>query len=130
MGLLVRLFLIQHDCGHQAFFPDRPLNDWTGRAISVFTITAYEHWRRAHAVHHATSGNLSRRGVGDIDTLTVAEYNVRTPWSRWRYRLHRHPLIMFCIGPLFVFVLQNRIPAGFLRGAWRPWLRNCATSAG
>ena len=130
VGLLVRLFLIQHDCGHQAFFAKRRLNDWTGRAISVLTITAYEHWRRAHAIHHATSGNLSRRGVGDIDTLTVAEYSARTPLKRWRYRLYRHPLIMFGIGPFFVFVLQNRIPAGFLRGGWRPWLSTMGTNLG
>ena len=130
VGFLVRLFLIQHDCGHQAFFENRRFNDWTGRFTGVITITAYEHWRRAHAIHHATSGNLSRRGVGDIDTLTVGEYNQRTPWSRWRYRLYRHPLIMFAIGPLFVFILQNRIPAGFLRGGWRPWLSTMGTNLG
>ncbi|HEX6833272.1 MAG TPA: fatty acid desaturase [Rudaea sp.] len=130
VGFLIRLFLIQHDCGHQAFFPDRRLNDWTGRFLGVLTITPYEHWRRAHAIHHATSGNLSRRGVGDIDTLTVAEYRARSRWSRWRYRLYRHPLIMFGIGPLFVFVLQNRIPAGFLRGGRRPWFSTMGTNIG
>jgi omega-6 fatty acid desaturase (delta-12 desaturase) len=126
-GFLVRMFLIQHDCGHQAFFASRRANDWVGRTMGVFTITAYEHWRRAHAIHHATSGNLSKRGVGDIDTLTVAEYRARTPAARWRYRLYRNPLIMFGIGPAFVFILQNRIPAGFLRGGWRPWLSTLGT---
>jgi len=127
-GFLVRLFLIQHDCGHQAFFGSRRLNDAVGRLISVITITPYDHWRRAHAIHHATSGNLSRRGVGDIDTLTVAEYNARTGAQRWRYRLYRNPLVMFAIGPLFVFALQNRIPAGFLRGGWRPWASTMGTN--
>ena len=127
-GFLVRLFLIQHDCGHHAFLADRKANDWVGRTIGVLTFTPYEHWRRAHAIHHATSGNLSRRGVGDIDTLTVDEYRARSGWPRWRYRLYRNPLIMFGIGPLFVFVLQNRVPAGFFRGGWRPWLSTMGTN--
>ena len=71
--------------------------------IGVFTITPYDHWRRAHAIHHATSGNLSARGVGDIDTLTVAEYLARARWARWRYRLYRHPIVMFAIGPAYRF---------------------------
>ena len=120
VGFLVRLFLIQHDCGHHAFVHSSRGNDWIGRAISVVTLTAYAHWRRAHAIHHATSGNLGRRGVGDIDTLTVEEYRGRSPRQRRLYRLYRHPAVMFAIGPVFVFLLQNRIPAGFLRGraAW------------
>jgi omega-6 fatty acid desaturase (delta-12 desaturase) len=128
VGFFVRMFLIQHDCGHQAFFPKRRANDWLGRTLGVLTLTAYEHWRRAHAIHHATSGNLSRRGVGDIDTLTVAEYRAREPWQRWRYRLYRSPAVMFAIGPSFVFILQNRIPAGFLRGGWRPWASTMGTN--
>jgi omega-6 fatty acid desaturase (delta-12 desaturase) len=128
-GFLVRLFLIQHDCGHQAFFANRHANDWTGRVISVITLTPYDHWRRAHAIHHATSGNLDRRGVGDIDTLTVAEYEARSRWTRLRYRLYRHPVVMFGIGPFFIFVLQNRLPAGFMRNGWRPWASTMATNA-
>jgi omega-6 fatty acid desaturase (delta-12 desaturase) len=73
-GFLVRLFMIQHDCGHGAFFHHRLANDWVGRVIGVLTLTPYDFWRRTHAVHHATSGNLDRRGTGDIDTLTVQEY--------------------------------------------------------
>jgi omega-6 fatty acid desaturase (delta-12 desaturase) len=129
-GFTVRLFLIQHDCGHQAFFTNRRANDWVGRCLGVLTITAYDHWRLAHAIHHATSGNLDRRGVGDIDTITVAEYRARSFWTRLRYRLYRHPLVMFGIGPLFVFVLQNRLPAGFMRVGWRPWASTMATNAG
>jgi omega-6 fatty acid desaturase (delta-12 desaturase) len=128
VGFLVRLFLIQHDCGHQAFFANRHANNWTGRLISVITLTPYDHWRRAHGIHHATSGDLDRRGVGDIDTLTVAEYKARTRWTRLRYRLYRHPAIMFAIGPAFIFVLQNRLPAGFMRDGWRPWASTMATN--
>src|SRR5690349_1519458 len=73
-GFLVRLFMIQHDCGHGAFFHHRLANDWVGRVIGVLTLTPYDFWRRTHAIHHATSGNLDRRGIGDVDTLTVHEY--------------------------------------------------------
>src|SRR5262249_56220455 len=73
-GFLVRLFMIQHDCGHGAFFHHRLANDWVGRVIGVLTLTPYDFWRRTHAIHHASSGNLDRRGIGDIRTLTVQEY--------------------------------------------------------
>lgn len=73
-GFLVRLFMIQHDCGHGAFFRSRRANDWVGRVLGVITLTPYDHWRASHAVHHAPSGNLEHRGIGDIDTLTVREY--------------------------------------------------------
>ena len=129
VGFFMRLFLIQHDCGHHAFLASSRGNDWIGRAISVITLTAYSHWRRAHAIHHATSGNLSRRGVGDIDTLTVDEYRARSARQRRLYRLYRHPLVMFAIGPLFVFVLQNRIPAGFMRGR-NAWISVMTTNLG
>jgi omega-6 fatty acid desaturase (delta-12 desaturase) len=127
-GFLVRLFLMQHDCGHHALFASRTANDWVGRLISVLTVTPYDHWRRCHAIHHATHGNLGRRGVGDIDTLAVAEYLARSRWTRLRYRAYRHPLVMFGIGPLFVFVFQNRIPAGFIRNGWLPWVSTMATN--
>jgi len=126
VGFVVRLFLIQHDCGHLAFLPSRRANDWLGRCIGVITVTPYMHWRLAHAIHHATSGNLGRRGVGDIDTLTVAEFRARTFWTRLRYRVYRNPLLMFGIGPAFVFLLQNRLPAGFFRG-WRNWASTIGT---
>ena len=83
-GFLVRLFMIQHDCGHGAFFRTRRANDWVGRVIGVFTLTPYDYWRRTHAAHHGSSGNLDRRGMGDLDTLTVAEYLARPAWRRWR----------------------------------------------
>lgn len=121
-GFLVRLFMIQHDCGHGAFFPRRRANDWVGRAIGVLTFTPYDDWRRSHAVHHATSGNLDRRGIGDITTLTVNEYLARPRWRRLSYRLYRHPLVMFGLGPAYLFLLQHRLPAVGALTDWRSWL--------
>lgn len=128
-GLLVRLFMIQHDCGHGAFFRTRRANDWVGRVFSVLTLTPYDHWRRTHAAHHAGSGNLDRRGMGDIDTLTVREYRALSRFGRLRYRIYRNPAVMFGIGPSYLFLLQNRIPSGFVRAGWRPWVSPMATNA-
>lgn len=109
-GLVVRLFIIQHDCGHQSFLPTRRANDFVGRCMSLFTLTPYGLWRREHAIHHANSGNLDRRGVGDIDTLTVSEYRALGPLRRLGYRIYRHPLFLFGVGiPLYFLVLQ-RLP--------------------
>jgi len=127
-GFLVRLFMIQHDCGHGSFFRRRWVNDWTGRAIGVLTLTPYDYWRRSHAVHHASSGNLDRRGVGDITTLTVREYIARSRGRRLAYRLYRHPLLMFGIGPAYLFLVQQRFPSGQLQD-WRSWLSPMATNA-
>ena len=129
-GLLIRLFLIQHDCGHGSFFPSKLANDWVGRALGVLTMTPYDHWRRSHAIHHATSGNLDRRGIGDIKTLTVREYFARNWRDRLRYRLYRHPLVMFGLGPAYVFLLENRLPFGFMRKGAMPWLSTMTTNAG
>jgi acyl-lipid omega-6 desaturase (Delta-12 desaturase) len=129
-GLLVRLFMIQHDCGHGSFFPSKAANDWTGRALGVLTLTPYDYWRRSHAIHHATSGNLDRRGVGDVGTLTVREYFARGPSARLRYRIYRHPAVMFGLGPLYLFVLQHRLPFGFMRKGWAPWVSVMTTNAG
>ncbi len=127
-GFLVRLFMIQHDCGHGAFFRHRLANDWVGRVIGVLTLTPYDFWRRTHAMHHATSGNLDRRGMGDVKTLTVNEYLSLSRWGRLRYRLYRHPLVMFGLGPAYLFFLQQRLPIGLMRGGWRPWLSTMATN--
>jgi acyl-lipid omega-6 desaturase (Delta-12 desaturase) len=128
-GFLVRLFMIQHDCGHGSFFRRRWANDWTGRAIGVLTFTPYDHWRRSHAVHHASSGNLDRRGIGDITTLTVAEYLARPWWRRLAYRCYRHPLVIFGIGPAYQFLVQHRFPAHASPKGWRSWLSPMATNA-
>src|SRR3984957_5523764 len=119
-GFLVRLFMIQHDCGHGSFFRHRLANDWVGRVIGVLTLTPYDFWRRTHAVHHASSGHLERRAMGDVDTLTVQEYLALSFWGRLRYRAYRHPLVMFGIGPAYLFILQYRLPVGLLFNGWRP----------
>ena len=130
-GFLVRLFMIQHDCGHGAFFRTRAINDWVGRAFGVFTLTPYDYWKRTHATHHANAGNLGRRGLGDIKTLTVSEYLSLDRRKRFAYRLYRHPLVMFGIGPTYLFVLQHRAPLGLMRGAgWKPWVSTMSTNAG
>ncbi len=120
-GLLVRVFIIQHDCGHGAMFNGRRLNAWVGRVLGVLTCTPYYYWQHTHAVHHAHSGNLDRRGVGDVQTLTIAEYRARSAFGRWAYRALRHPSVMFVIGPAYVFLLQHRWPAQLERAGWRPW---------
>ena len=129
-GLLVRLFMIQHDCGHGSFLPSKPANEWIGRAIGVVTMTPYDHWRRCHAIHHGTSGNLDRRGVGDIETLTVCEYFARNWRGRIGYRLYRHPLVMFGIGPAYLFLIANRLPFGFMRKGAMPWVSTMTTNSG
>jgi len=108
--LLVRLFAIQHDCGHGSFFASRRANDLLGRAIGLVTLTPYAFWRNSHAIHHATSGNLDRRGTGDITTLTVREYLALPLWRRLLYRAYRHPFVLFGLGPIYCFGIRNRIP--------------------
>jgi omega-6 fatty acid desaturase (delta-12 desaturase) len=127
-GFLVRLFMIQHDCGHGSFFRSKWLNDWIGRVLGVLTFTPYDFWRHTHAVHHASSGHLGRRGMGDIDTLTVGEYLALRWWGKLRYRLYRHPLVMFGLGPIYMFLLQHRLPVGLMRDGWRPWLSTMLTN--
>ena len=127
-GFLVRLFMIQHDCGHGSFFRSRLANDWIGRAIGVVTLTPYDYWRRNHARHHASSGNLDHRGSGDIDTLTVSEFAARSRWRQILYRLYRHPIVMFGVGPTYLFILRHRLPIGMMRNGWQPWLSTMGTN--
>jgi acyl-lipid omega-6 desaturase (Delta-12 desaturase) len=129
-GFLVRLFMIQHDCGHDAFFRRRVANDWVGRALGVLTLTPYDYWRRRHATHHATSGNLDGRGIGDVATLTVEEYLARGRWGRFGYWLSRHPAVLFGVGPTYIFLLEQRLPIGLMRAGWRPWISTMATNLG
>lgn len=109
-GLLVRIFIISHDCGHGAFFPSRRANDIVGGITAFLCSTPYHYWKHDHAVHHASAGNLDKRGRGDIWTMTVREYE-SAPWAkRLAYRLYRNPLILFGIGAFSVFVLEYRVP--------------------
>jgi omega-6 fatty acid desaturase (delta-12 desaturase) len=129
-AFLVRLFMIQHDCGHGAFFKDRRLGDFIGRIIGVLTLTPYDVWRRTHAIHHATNGNLDRRGIGDMPTLTVREYRTRGILGRACYRLLRNPLFLFGVVPFYSFFLQNRLPAGLMRSGWKYWASAMGTNFG
>lgn len=128
-GLMLRLFVIQHDCGHGSYFRSRWANDLVGRVIGVLTLTPYDYWRRAHALHHATSGNLERRGIGDITTLTVAEFARLGPWRRLAYRVYRHPVVLFGIGPAYLFLIKHRWPRELPKLSPRPWTNLMLTNA-
>lgn len=110
-GFLVRVFIIFHDCGHGSFFPSRKANDILGFITGVLTFTPYYHWRWEHALHHASSGDLDRRGTGDVWTLTVQEYLEASRWKRFAYRLARNPVVLFGLAPLFLFLIKMRFPA-------------------
>lgn len=127
-AFLLRLFAIQHDCGHSAFLKNRVMSDWLGRLLGVVTLTPYDVWRRSHAMHHSSSGNLGQRGMGDVHTLTVLEYQGKTPIKRLLYRLYRHPLVLFGLGPGYLFFLQNRLPLG-LTGQAKYWVSSMGTNA-
>ena len=127
-AFLVRLFCIQHDCGHSSFFENRKLSDWVGRAVGVLTLTPYDVWRRTHAIHHAGHGNLDKRGMGDVMTLTVEEYRALSVRGRVRYRIYRHPVLLFCVAPTYLFILQNRLPVGLMRDGWKYWTSAMGTN--
>jgi omega-6 fatty acid desaturase (delta-12 desaturase) len=106
----VRLFIIQHDCGHGSFFEFRPLNEALGWICSIFTSFPYSYWRHQHALHHASSGKLDGRGNGDVFLYTVREYLALSKWLKFKYRLVRHPLTMLLFGPFVLFFILNRFP--------------------
>ncbi|MDQ6886958.1 MAG: fatty acid desaturase [Gemmatimonadota bacterium] len=115
-GFLLRTFVIMHDCAHGSFLPSRGLNDFVGFITGVLTFTPFGQWRRDHALHHAASGDLDRRGHGDVRTLTVREYRELTPRERLKYRLFRNPLVMFGLGPLYIVLNSRRLPQGASKG--------------
>lgn len=120
-GCALRFFVIQHDCGHGSFFASRRANDITGRLLSLLTITPYAYWRRLHALHHASSSNLDRRGFGDIDTLTVEEYAALPRLRRLGYRIYRNPAFLLMIGGPIHFLLLQRLPLTLRKPAWEMW---------
>jgi omega-6 fatty acid desaturase (delta-12 desaturase) len=109
-GFLMRLFIIQHDCGHGSFFKSQKANDLLGAVIGVASLTPYSYWRQTHAIHHSTSGNLTHRGYGDIDTKTLREYAAMSRWGRFKYRVYRSVPVMFIVGPSYHFLINHRIP--------------------
>ncbi|MGE5701448.1 MAG: fatty acid desaturase [Clostridia bacterium] len=107
-GFVIRTFIIFHDCCHQSFFKSRLANDILGNITGVLTVCPYEQWKNSHSIHHATSSNLDKRGIGDIWIMTVDEYRAASRWSRMFYRLYRNPFFMFVLGPFYVFGVQYR----------------------
>lgn len=127
-AFLLRLFAIQHDCGHGAFFENRTVSDWLGRVLGVLTLTPYDVWRRSHSIHHSASGNLGRRGIGDVWTLTTAEYRDMSFLNRVIYKVYRNPICLFGLGPGYLFYIQNRIPLGLMSNA-KYWVSAMCTNA-
>ena len=126
--LMVRLFIVQHDCGHRAMFSSRTVNNWVGRCMGPLTLTPYEYWRYAHSMHHAGSGNLDKRGFGDIETLTISEYNSLSTFNKLRYRLYRNPFVLFIIGPAYLFIVRHRFPLWALSLGRAQWISIMTTN--
>ena len=127
-GFLVRTFIIMHDCGHGSFVPSRRANEVIGFITGAITLTPFAQWRRDHALHHASSGDLDRRGHGDVLTLTVDEYLARSRWGRLKYRMYRHPIVLFLLGPIFLLVVRHLPAAGIARTS-KTTLESRATTA-
>jgi acyl-lipid omega-6 desaturase (Delta-12 desaturase) len=120
-GFLMRLFMIQHDCGHGSFFRSRNARDIVGFCIGILTLTPYQYWRKTHAHHHAHSGDLDLRGFGDIETMTVREYRAMPWYRRVGYRMYRNPIVLLGIGPAFIFLIKHRFPWDVPRSWTQAW---------
>jgi len=128
-GFIIRTFIIMHDCSHGSFLPWPKVNDAVGFVTGVLTLTPYSQWRREHALHHASSGDLDRRGNGDVTTITVREYLALSRWERFRYRLFRNPAVLLGLGPLHMMILQRfRLPSKATGSVqlWNVWMTNIA----
>jgi omega-6 fatty acid desaturase (delta-12 desaturase) len=127
-GFAIRIFIIFHDCGHKSFFKSPKWNEWVGFFTGLFSLTGYHKWHRSHNKHHATVGNLDKRGTGDILTMTVNEYKAASKGKKLFYRLYRNPIIMLGIGAPYIFILQNRWYAKTAqpREKWDVWKTNIA----
>lgn len=125
-GFVVRTFILFHDCCHQSFFKSRRANDLLGTITGILTLVPYEQWKRSHNIHHASSSNLDKRGIGDIRIMTVEEYAAASWWRRMAYRFYRNPIVMFGLGPIAIFMIDYRFNR---RGAkrkerWNTYLTN------
>lgn len=118
-GFLLRSYIIFHDCAHGSFLPGKHLNIWLGRTLGLLVYSDFDSWRHSHAVHHATAGDLDRRGTGDVPTWTVAEYNGHSRMGRLGYWLFRHPLVMFVLGPIWALIISPRL----IKRSQRPRIR-------
>jgi len=107
---LVRIFIIQHDCGHRSFLKNNTARNIIGFCCSMVSMIPYKYWAKSHHTHHANNGMLELRDIGDINTLTVAEYKALSNWGRFKYKVYRSPLVMFVIGPLYYILIHNRLP--------------------
>jgi omega-6 fatty acid desaturase (delta-12 desaturase) len=128
-GFIIRTFIIMHDCSHWSFLPWPKVNDAVGFVTGVLTLTPYSQWRREHALHHASSGDLDRRGNGDVTTITVREYLELSRWERFRYRIFRNPAVLLGLGPLHMIVLQRFRMRSKATGSvqlWNVWMTNIA----
>jgi omega-6 fatty acid desaturase (delta-12 desaturase) len=121
-AFLVRIFIIFHDCTHGSFFKSRRANDLLGFVTGVLTFTPYHHWRWQHSIHHASAGDLDRRGMGDVWTLTVKEYLEASRGKRFAYRLARNPFVLFVLAPMFLFLIVNRFPSPEAKSRDRRWV--------
>jgi len=130
-GFLIRIFIVFHDCCHQSFFKSRKANDFFGTLTGILTLFPYRQWKHSHNIHHGSSGNLDKRGVGDMWLLTVDEYVAASRWTRLRYRVYRNPLVMFGIGPFAVFLLEYRFNRKGAKSAEKrnTWITNAGIVA-
>ena len=120
-GFLLRTYILFHDCAHGSFLPGRA-NDWVGSVLALIVFTPFARWRHEHVTHHATAGNLDRRFIGDVPTLTLAEYQEKPWYGRLGYRLFRNPMVMFGLGPIFAMLIEPRLPKRSARGVQRSTL--------
>lgn len=126
--MITRIFTIQHDCGHGSYFSSQKVNNIVGSILGVVTLTPYHYWRKNHSVHHRDSGNLDKRGVGDVDTLTVEEYQKSSPLKKFCYRVYRNPLFLIFIAPALLFGLKHRLPVDSEFHSVKMWVNIMATN--